>query len=48
MLSKHDDGRRQVAENARDSTPSHDGGSMIDFLLMKRMSLPETKIGRGN
>jgi hypothetical protein len=38
MLNKQVDGRRQVAGTARDRAPSHDGGSMIGFLLMNGKS----------
>jgi hypothetical protein len=38
MLSKHDDSRRRVAGIAYDRSPSHDGGSMVGFLLMKGKS----------
>jgi hypothetical protein len=47
MLSKQDDGRRRVAGTARNRAPSHDGGSMIDFLLKNGKS-PESETGRGN
>jgi hypothetical protein len=38
MLSKQDDGRRRVAGTSRDMAPSHDGGSMIGFLLVNGRS----------
>jgi hypothetical protein len=33
MLGKQDDGRSRVAVTAHDRAPSHDSGSLIDFLL---------------
>jgi hypothetical protein len=39
MLSKHVDGRRRVAGTACDRAPSHESGSMINFLLMDKKSL---------
>jgi hypothetical protein len=47
MLSKHDDGRRRVAGITRNRPPSHDGGSMIGFLLMNKSRL-EFEARRGN
>jgi hypothetical protein len=38
MLSEHDDSRRRVAGVAYDRSPSHDGGSMVDFILMNGKS----------
>jgi hypothetical protein len=38
MLSKQDDGRRRVARTSHDMAPSHDGGSMIGFLLVNGKS----------
>jgi hypothetical protein len=47
MLSKQDDSRRQVAGTARDKTPSHNGGSMIGFILVNGKS-HEIDTGQGN
>jgi hypothetical protein len=47
MLSKQDDGRRRVVETAHNSAPSHDGGSMIGFLLMNEEP-PKTETVQGN
>jgi hypothetical protein len=47
MLSIRVDGRRRVVATAHDRGPSHEGGSMIDFLLMNGKLL-ESKTERAN
>jgi hypothetical protein len=33
MLNKHDDGRSRVTGITHDRAPSHDGGSVVGFIL---------------
>jgi hypothetical protein len=47
MLSKQDDGRSRVVGTTHNRAPSHDGGSVVGFLLMNG-KLHETDTGRGN